>query len=258
MSTEHINLESHPIADVGYIASCRSALDSDGALVLDGFFTIAAIDEIVAASAPKEASAFYADSTHNVYLTPPDPEFADGHPRNRQIVSSKGLIADDQIPSDSPLRSVYDDADFRSLLCGVLGIPSIHPYDDNLSSVNVHFASAGRELGWHFDNSSFAVTMLLQAPKEGGRFEYVPDVRNADLDEMGFDTVTRILDGTIRPSVLEFAPGALVLFRGRNSMHRVTPSKGPATRLLAVFAYNSEPGVRLSDSALTTFFGRTS
>ena len=258
MSTEHINLESHPIADVGYIASCRRALDSDGALVLDGFFTIAAIDEIVAASAPKEASAFYANSTHNVYLTPSDPDVDDGHPRNRQVVSSKGLIADDQIPSDSPLRSVYDDADFRSFVCGVLGVPSIHPYDDNLSSVNVHFASAGRELGWHFDNSAFAVTMLLQAPTGGAAFEYVPAVRDAEAGDPAYDAVEQILDGVTPVKTLDFDPGALVLFRGRDAMHRVTPTEGDITRLLVVFAYNEKPGIKLSDSALMTFYGRLS
>ena len=49
-------------------------------------------------------------------------------------------------------------------------------------------------------------------------------------------------------------PGDLVLFRGRNSMHRVTPAQGGTTRMLVVLAYNTEPGVCLSDSARMTFF----
>jgi len=51
-------------------------------------------------------------------------------------------------------------------------------------------------------------------------------------------------------------PGALVLFRGRNSMHRVTPTKGKTTRMLVVLAYNTEAGITLSDSAKQTFYGR--
>ena len=47
-----------------------------------------------------------------------------------------------------------------------------------------------------------------------------------------------------------------MVFRGRNAIHRVTPTSGATTRLLVVFAYNDEPGVALSDSALETFFGR--
>jgi hypothetical protein len=39
----------------------------------------------------------------------------------------------------------------------VLGIDDVHPSADDMSSINVHFAAEGMELGWHFDNSSFAV-----------------------------------------------------------------------------------------------------
>jgi hypothetical protein len=55
---------------------------------------------------------------------------------------------------------------------------------------------------------------------------------------------------------LALEAGALVLFRGRNAMHRVTPVQGGRTRMLAVLAYNTEPGVSLSESARMTFYGR--
>jgi hypothetical protein len=50
--------------------------------------------------------------------------------------------------------------------------------------------------------------------------------------------------------------GTLVLFRGRDAIHRVTPVQGDTTRMLVVLAYNSEPGIALSESARMTFFGR--
>ncbi len=258
MTTEHINLHEHSITEAGYIIDCRNRLDAKGALVLDNFFSADAIAEIIAASEPKANRAYYASSTHNVYLTPNDSDFAVDHPRNRQVVSSKGLIADDEVPADSPLRSVYGDADFRSFLCGVLGISSIHPYDDDLSSINVHFASAGMELGWHFDNSAFAVTMLLQAPVGGGVFEYVPHVRNADACDQAYEAVGQVLDCKTPVTTLAFEPGALVMFRGRDALHRVTPAEGDTTRLLVVFAFNDQPDVKLSESALQTFYGRLS
>ena len=65
-----------------------------------------------------------------------------------------------------------------------------------------------------------------------------------------------MLDGIHPVETLTFAPGDLVLFRGRDALHRVTPTIGDVTRLLVVFAFNDEPGVRLSDSALATFYGR--
>ncbi len=258
MTAQIVNETRHPIGDAAYAASCRAQLDVTGALVLAEFFSAEAITRLVDESSHREAEAFYAGSTHNVYLTPADLEFDADHPRNRQIISSKGLIADDQIPQDSPLRDVYEDATFREFLCRVLGIEEIYPYADSLSSINVHFAAEGMELGWHFDNSSFAVTMLLQAPQAGGRFEYVPAVRDADSGDMAYTRVSDVLDGEEPASILGFEPGDLVLFRGRDALHRITPTEGSITRMLVVFAFNDQPDVGLSDSALMTFYGRTS
>ena len=74
---------------------------------------------------------------------------------------------------------------------------------------------------------------------------------------MAFDRAGAILDGDEVVRTLEFEPGDLVLFRGRNAMHRVTPTEGDTTRILVVFAFNDRPGVALSESALSTFYGRT-
>ena len=254
----HIDVKRHPIDDDTYKCLCRSRLDADGALVLEGFFTAQAISRAMEESAHREPEAYYAASSHNVYLTPSDPTRDVHDAFNRQVGSSKGLIADDQVPADSPLREVYDDATFRRFLRGVLGVEQVYPYADRLSSINVHYAAAGMELGWHFDNSSFAVTMLLRAPVGGGEFQYVPAVRDADSGDMGFDRVCSVLDGLEPTKTLGFDPGALVLFRERNAMHRVTPTEGSTTRMLVVFAFNDEPGIGLSESALMTFYGRTS
>ncbi len=254
--TAPLDTARHPLTDSAYQAACRERLDNDGALVLAGLVPAPVIDEIVAEAAPRIDEAFFADSTHNVYLTDSDPTLADDHAFNRQVVSSKGLIADDQVPSDSPLRTIYADSGLRRFLCAVLSIEAIHAYNDPLSSINVHFAPRGRELGWHFDNSSFAVTLLLQAPQAGGIFEYVPAARASGRGEQGYETVDAVLDGLHPVEILTFASGDLVLFRGCDALHRVTPTIGDITRMLVVFAFNDEPGVRLSDSALATFYGR--
>ena len=138
----------------------------------------------------------------------------------------------------------------------VLDEKELHEYADALSSINLHYADAGKELGWHFDNSSFAVTLMIQSPERGGAFEYVKDVRDADAAEMNYELAGQVLDGRVTVETLSMDPGALVLFRGRNSMHRVAPVEGERTRMLVVLAYNSAPGVSLAESARRTFFGR--
>ncbi len=258
MIADLVDLCRHPIDDSRYSARCRIELERSGALVLSGFLTPATLGHILGESTGREGEAFFTVDTHNVYLTPVDPTRPSTDVYNRQIRSTKGCLADDQVPSSSPLRELYDSQELRHFLAEVLDVPRLHQYADDLSSINVHFHRDGEELGWHFDNSSFAVTLLIQAPESGGRFEYVSDLRDADAGDLNPAGVERVLDGLIEPTVLSFEPGDLVLFRGRNSMHRVTPSFGGRTRILVVLAYNTEPGVSLSTPAQETFYGRVS
>jgi len=239
-----------------FVKTSRQTLEQFGALVLNDFFNKQAVARILEQSRAAEAQAYFTTNTHNVYLTPPAREFDEDHVFNRQIVSSKGCIAHDQIVPDSPLNDIYASQEFRNFLSGVLGVDAIYPYADELSGINVHFHRPGQELGWHFDNSSFAVTLLIDASERGGLFQYIPDLRCPnDLPEE-FSRLSDALDGTTTPQTLSFSPAALVVFRGHDALHRITPTHGTKTRVLIVFAYNTKPGVGLSDSAKQTFYGR--
>jgi len=251
-----VDLEKHPLTDAAFKTSARATLDQAGVLVLKGFLKPASIAAVKAEGEEHKHHAFYCAEQHNVYLTPPDTGFDADHPRNRQVVSSKGCITDDIVPASSHLRVIYDSKIFRDFLCEVLDEEALYEYADPLSSVNIHYAEPGKELGWHFDNSSFAITLMIEPPSRGGAFEYIGGMRDADNGEMNFDGVGKVLDGDVEPEQLSMPPGALVLFRGRNAIHRVAPVEGETTRMLVVLAYNSAPGVALSESARMTFYGR--
>ena len=105
--------------------------------------------------------AYFCTQSHSVYLTPRIPAHGPDHPANRQVVSSKGCICNDMVAATSPLRTLYDGPTFRDFIKQVTGETQLHPYADPLSSINIHHAIRGQELGWHFDNSSFAITLLI-------------------------------------------------------------------------------------------------
>lgn len=256
LSPDPINHAHFDLGDETFRALCRRTLADTGVLVLPEFLTPDAVAAVREEGENNMHRAFYTASTHNIYLKPSDPEFPADHPRNREVCSSKGCITTDQIRADSALHTLYNAPEFRDFVCAVLGEAELHPYADALSSVNLHFASEGQELGWHFDNSSFAITLMVQRPEAGGIFEYVKDVRDADRGEFNYALAGKVLDTEVPTHTLAMDPGTLVLFRGRNSMHRVTPVRGPHTRMLAVLAYNTQPGVSLSESARMTFYGR--
>lgn len=251
-----VNFDVCPILDAGFRTRCRQTIDDDGVLVLSEFLDTRAVESVRKEGLTNAGLAYYAQSDHNVFLAPNDPQFADDHARNRRVVSSKGCITTDQIPDESALKALYDSSDFREFLCDVLGETELHEYADDLSSINLHYARDGQELGWHFDNSSFAITLMIQRPIGGGEFEYVRDVRHAASGENNYATVADVLDGKIQPRALSMEAGTLVLFRGQNAMHRVTPAVGNRDRMLVVLAYNVEPGIPLSESARMTFYGR--
>ncbi len=252
-----VDLSLYPISDKAFRAAYRKQFNASGVLVMPGFVKKTAIGAIYAEGLANRDKVFAETKQHNVYLSPTDPDFPVDHPRNRLVKSSKGCITDDLIPENSALRTLYDSDVFRGFLCDVLGEQALYEYADPLSSINLHFAEKDQELGWHFDNSSFSITLMVDPPEKGGAFEYVSDIRDADAGEMGFDKVARILNGECPVRQLVADAGTLSFFRGRNSLHRVAPNEGDRTRMLAVLAYNSEPGVALSEVARMTFYGRT-
>jgi hypothetical protein len=251
-----IELTDHPISDQQFTERCKQRLDADGALVLPNFLSSAAIKMIISEGEQQQDLAFYSTNKHNVYLRDTDLDYPVDHPRNQLVQSSKGCITDDQIAPDSPLRTLYDSTSFRQFLASVLGEQRLHNYADPLSSINLHYAAVDQELGWHFYESSFAITLLIQSPQAGGSFEYIENMRDADNGEMNYQGVAKVLSGQTTPKVLAATPGTLTMFRGRNAMHRVTPTRGDTTRMLVVLAYNSQPGIALSESARMTFYGR--
>ena len=251
-----IDLIEYPITSGEFKRAGREKLDRDGVLILPGFLNRTAIDAISREGIENEDKAYFCTKWHNAYLTPSDPDHPKDHPRNREVVSSKGCITDDQIPKESPLRTLYDSPDFKGFLAHVLTEEALYPYADSMSSINLHYARTGQELGWHFDESSFSITLMIQPASKGGTFEYVGRIRDADKGEMNVDGVDKVLNDAVTPEQLSMDAGALVMFRGRNSIHRVTPNEGDTTRMLVVLAYNSEPGIALSEPTQMTFYGR--
>jgi hypothetical protein len=169
-----VDFASALLADADFRVRCKPALDENGALALPQFLRPSAMSAIQSEGEEQQHLAHYTAKQHNIYLSEPDPVYAPNHPRNRLVSSSKGCITDDQVPAHSVLRTLYDAPEFRQFLCTVLGEAELHPYADPLSSFNIHCASKGQELGWHFDNSSFTITLLIQkpAPKASGRWRF--------------------------------------------------------------------------------------
>jgi len=250
-----INLEQHPIQESDYSKSCKDQLDSTGALVMEDFLNSDTVESLQAEAREVRPLAYFCHQNHNAYLLDPDTDFPAEHIRNLEQVSDKGCITHDQVPENSLLRTLYEWPDFRKFLKQVLGEP-VFPYADTLSSININYYEQGQQLGWHFDNASFAVTLMLQSPGQGGEFEYREMVRNCEKDDSAFADTEAVIKGKLQLKTLAMGDGSLVLFRGRNSLHRVAPVVSEHARILVTLNFNTEPGIMLSELARMAFFGR--
>jgi hypothetical protein len=140
-------------------------------------------------------------------------------------------------------------------LADVMEKPRLHIMADPLAGANVMEYRDGEGLNWHFDRSEFTTTLLLQKPEEGGEFEYRTDLRSDN--EPNYDGVARLLVGADPEArILKLSPGTLNVFRGRNTAHRVTATRGPRERIIAVFSYYEKPGVSFTDEERIGFYGR--
>ncbi len=256
-----VDLVRYPILDLeqpaarALLESCRAELAESGALVLEGFLFPQAARQAIAELDGLLDNAFYCEKQHNPYLDPQDTALPADHPRNRLQVSDVGALADDQIPRGSILQSLYHWDRVQAFVAILLGVPRLYPYADPLGSLNLSIYQPGQQIGWHYDNADWAVTLMLQPAEAAGAYEYGPRVRDGAREN--YDRVAKILDGD-RDGVRRLSQdvGALVLFRGRHSIHRVTPVEGGRPRLIAILSYDTEPGVMLTEHYRRLFFGR--
>jgi hypothetical protein len=257
-----VDLDRYPIDDLDspagleLIAFCREQLEAVGACDLEGFLRPAVADAIAAEALALGPDGFRTDATHNIYFDgPAGDEAPPGDPRRIPVRTAKVGVAYDLIEPQSPLRQLYESDELTAFIARALDADPLYRHGDPVGALNLMIYEPGDEIGWHFDNADFVVTLMLQPAEGGGAFEYVPMLRSAG-DE-NHEGVTALLAGG-REGVrgMSAARGTLALFRGRRSPHRVTPVAGDRARVIAVLAYTAEPDARLSERTLQLFYGR--
>lgn len=258
-----LDLDRHPVhqpESAGYaaaVAAAREALGRDGCAVIKDFLRPEAVraisDEIVA----RKHTTHYSTQRINPYFhVTPNSEYPDHHPVNTFIERSSGFIPGDSWEPTTATSVLFHSPELTQFIADCLEIPTLYCYADPLAGLTANILDPGQQFTWHFDTNDFAVTVLVDEADEGGLFEYVPMIRNAD-DEC-FDAIQRILDGgTDGVHTLDLRAGDMQIFRGRYSLHRVTRVPiGSAPRHAAIFAYTQEPGVIGRVERTRQLFGR--
>lgn len=256
--SEIIDLERYPIDGIrdgpGQVLAgqCRETYRETGMCLLEGFVRGSALEKLVAEVEGCLEHAFFCDGSHNAYLT--DSPSRTDVPHLRQERTFVGSVPYDRLPRHGRLNALYLWDPLKDFIGFVLGKPEFHRFADPLGACSVNVFVEGGVHGWHFDESEYTVTLMLQAPESGGGFECVPLVRETESEHR---TVSAVLDGDREHVVtLPFPPGALLIFGGRQSLHRVTPIVGKRPRLVPVLCYAEQSGMKNSESVRRLFWGR--
>ena len=131
-----------------------------------------------------QGNAFRTEAVHNVYFVDVPPDAAKDDVRAVTVRSAKRSLSWRHIGSVSPLRTLYEWDGLVSFLREVLELPVLYRDDDPDGACSVMFYDEDDELGWHFDNSEFSVTVMLAPSEAGGDYEYVPAMRSAEDDNV--------------------------------------------------------------------------
>ena len=253
-----VNLEKYPFHLKGTQAyktlttRLRNQLDQLQICTLPDFLNEDVRQMVVGQAEALISSANPASSYRNVYLERSTcSDLPDDHPKNILAHASNDMIGAHILPDDSHLKKLYFSTAFQEFISDIttdntvhnMGKQKLFPSADPYQPVNILCHKPGDKSAWHFDSgNAFTMTLLLQAPDSGGVFEIVPNIRsdeNPNIDEL-----RQVLLGD-RQKVKAYHrdEGALVIFRGCHSAHRVTEITGTKTRMMCVMVYEREPGV---------------
>lgn len=166
------------------------------------------------------------------------------------------VVAYDQFPADSMIRSLYEWDGLMEFVARILGEPVLFRYADPFGALNLAVMRDGHELGWHFDQTDFVVSLAVQPSLGGGEFENAARIRNAHDENV--DAVRAVRDGQ-RPDLVRVEPmsaGTLMVFNGRWSLHRVSRVTGSRARHVALLAYDTKPGTDSNDELKLGRYGR--
>jgi hypothetical protein len=228
-----VDTDRWPLDNDAIIEPLRAQFQAENIAILPGFIRNDALPTLVGECDQLAETAFHTDNNANL-----------------------DVVAYDQFPSTSLIRSLYEWDPLMEFVAKVLGHDTLYRYADPFGALNLSVMRDGHMLGWHFDQTDFVVSIALQPSLEGGHFENVPMIRSAENDNA--DVVASIRAGERGDLVRiePMTPGTLMIFNGRWSYHRVSTVKGEVPRHVALLAYDTKPGTDSNDELKLARYGR--
>lgn len=250
-----VDLDRYPIDQPSTAADWRDLtakvqadLAEDGAVQLPGFLRPAALATMATDIANRAIHVPVREQRASVYgsscpvLRSGDDLATAPDPRRHELTWVAGHVTRDMIPAYTDAHRLYVSAAFKRFVAAVVGSERVYEYADPLAGLVATVLPPGGAYPWHYDTNEFVLTIVLQQADAGGTFEYYQDLRCPGDENL--DGLSNVLNGIAPPPrSSRCAPGDLSIFRGRYSLHQVTPVAGIRNRHALVLSYADRPGV---------------
>ena len=165
-----VDLDRYPMLDLesaegaAFARSCREEYLQTGLCMLKEFILPHVLPGLAAEAARFADDAYFCKSSHNAYLTEDDSSRAADDIERRQEQTFVGSVPYDRIDSRSQLNGLYQWDPLKNFIRFVLGKETLYRFADPFGACSINVFVDGGEHGWHFDESEFTVTLMLQPP----------------------------------------------------------------------------------------------
>ncbi len=263
-----VDLARYPIRDLSapraraLVRACRDKMRGDGSLLLEGFVRPDVVEgmckEVTGLPSHRRleiVDVMKRDPWVDKRLFERDDVPAD-HPLRYQTPQDVHAVASDLVPRGCMLRQVYDSPEVMAFIAACVGQKQIYQYADEFQALNVMYIKDGGSRAWHYDGSDYVVTLMLQPAEEGGAFEYAPFIRGDAPGDERFEDVKKLFAGQWPTHQTRCKAGALAVFNGRRSLHRVRTVFGEKDRIMSVLSYAKTPGEEGTPEKNVTLYGQ--
>ena len=179
-----VNTERYPLHPLSgperqtLVAGCQRAMRDNGLCLLPEFIRPEGLEAMRKEALEAAPRAFFCRNHHNAYLRDDDPGLPVDHPGRRRMQTDVGSVAYDHLPPEGLLSSLYRWDGLTDFIGAVLERETSYRSADPLGALSINVFEPGGSHAWHFDESQFSITLMLQPGEEGGYFEYVPNLRD--------------------------------------------------------------------------------
>ncbi|EAQ66448.1 hypothetical protein MED121_07185 [Marinomonas sp. MED121] len=256
-----IDLEQYPIHDLtspkrhALVERCKEELDRLGCCHIPDMIRPESIERMRQEVERLRDQIYRSQNSHNPYMTKENTALPEAHPARFFEKRSSGFVNSDILEESSDLRAIYDHDVVVQFVSDCLGVGPIYRWADPLGRNPYSVMDEGDYFPWHFDGNEFTVSILVQEPIKGGEFQYYPDLRSPE--EENLEEVSKVLGGDLsKVHSLVLRPGDMQIFKGRFSMHRVTRVEGGQSRYIALPTYMRDPDTVNRPEHARQFYGR--